>query len=96
MNNFVKGITYSYKRNIGWQDRTIRTIAGVLATIGAIYLFKTNLLAAVLLGFLAIAQFGTVLSARCIICFFVGKCTISSHEKNSLEAKAIPYENPKN
>jgi len=33
MNFFLKGITYSYNRNIGWQDRTIRTIVGVLTTI---------------------------------------------------------------
>ena len=96
MNRFIKGITYSYKRNIGWQDRTIRTIVGILAVIGAIYFFKTNLLASVLLGILAIAQFGTVLSARCIMCYFAGKCTIDSKEKKALQAKAIPYENTKN
>ena len=96
MNKFIKGITYSYNRNIGWQDRTIRTIVGVLAIVGAIYFFKTNLLASILLGVLAIAQLGTVLSARCIICYFAGKCTIDNKEKKVLQAKAIPYENPKN
>jgi len=69
---------------------------GILAVIGAIYFFKTNLLASVLLGILAIAQFGTVLSARCIMCYFAGKCTIDSKEKKALQAKAIPYENTKN
>ncbi len=96
MNKFIKGITYSYNRNIGWQDRTIRTIVGVLAIVGAIYFFKTNLLASILFGVLAIAQLGTVLSARCIICYFAGKCTIDNKEKKVLQAKAIPYENPKN
>lgn len=95
MNKFIKGITYSYNRNIGWQDRTIRTIVGILATTGSVYLFRTNLLASILLGVLAFAQFGTVLSARCIMCYFAGKCTIDSKEKRALEAKAIPYENPK-
>lgn len=96
MNRFIKGITYSYKRNIGWQDRTIRTIVGVLAILGAFYFFKTNLLGAILLGVLAVAQFGTVLSARCIMCFFARKCTIDNKERRALEAKAVPYENPKN
>ncbi|MFS4492191.1 DUF2892 domain-containing protein [Maribacter sp. 2308TA10-17] len=95
MNKFIKGITYSYNRNIGWQDRTIRTVVGILATAGAIYFLKTNMTASVLLGIFAIAQFGTVLSARCIMCYFAGQCTIGKQEKNSLEAKAIPYENPK-
>lgn len=95
MNRFIKGITYSYNRNIGWQDRTIRTIVGIIAIIGAIYYYKTNLLASILLGVLAIAQFGTVLSARCIICYFAGKCTIDNKEKKVLDAKAIQYENPK-
>lgn len=96
MNRFMKGITYSYNRNIGWQDRTMRTIVGILAAIAAVYFFRTNLLASILLGVLAVAQFGTVLSARCILCYFTGRCTIGDKEKRSLEAKAIPYEHPKN
>ncbi|MEM6843093.1 MAG: DUF2892 domain-containing protein [Bacteroidota bacterium] len=93
MNRLVKGITYSYNRNIGWQDRTIRTVVGILAVVGAIHFFKINLLASILFGVLAVAQFGTVLSARCILCYFAGKCTIDAKEKQSLQAKNIPYEN---
>ncbi|MBQ0734204.1 YgaP family membrane protein [Aquimarina celericrescens] len=96
MNKFIKGITYSYYRNIGWQDRTIRTTVGILAVVGAIYFFKTNASVSIVLVVFAIAQFGTVLSARCIMCYFAGKCTIDSKEKKALQAKAIPYENPKN
>jgi hypothetical protein len=95
MSNFIKGITYSYNRNIGWQDRTIRTIVGIGATIGAIYFFKSNITYGILLSILAIAQFGTVLSARCIICYFTGQCTINSKEKRNLEAKGINYETQK-
>ncbi|MEA1787749.1 hypothetical protein U1E44_16755 [Arenibacter sp. GZD96] len=43
MNNLIKGITYSYNRNIGWQDRTIRTIIGIAATVGAIYFLSSNI-----------------------------------------------------
>ncbi len=96
MNSFIKGMTYSYNRNIGWQDRTIRTIVGVGATIGAIYFLKSNVTYSILLGVLAIAQFGTVLSARCIICYFTGQCTIDSKEKKSLQTKGINYETYKN
>lgn len=92
MKKLIKGITYSYNRNIGWQDRTVRTIIGIGATVGAIYFFQSNLMYSILFGVLAIAQFWTVLSARCIICFFAGQCTIDSKEKQHLEAKGISYE----
>ncbi len=85
-------MTYSYNRNIGWQDRTIRIIVGVGATIGAIYFLKRNVTYSILLGVLAVAQFGTVLSARCIICYFTGQCTIDGKEKKSLQTKGINYE----
>lgn len=95
MKNIIRGITYSYNRNIGWQDRTIRTIVGIGATIGAFYFLKSNPTYAILLGILAIAQFGTVLSARCIICYFTGQCTIDSKERKTLESKGINYETQK-
>ncbi len=96
MNSFIKGITYSYNRNIGWQDRTIRTIVGIGAAIGAVYFLKSNSTYSILLGILAIAQFWTVLSARCIICYFTGQCTIDNKEKRSLQVQGIKYETYKN
>ena len=92
MDRFIRGITYSYNRNIGWQDRAIRTVVGLAATAGAIYFIPRQPVYAVLLGVLAVAQFGTVLSARCIICYFAGQCTIDQQEKKTLTAKGIPYE----
>ena len=92
MNYFFKGMTYSYHRNIGWQDRTIRTIAGVLAVVGAVYFYPTHTLYTILLGVFAIAQFGTVLSAKCIMCYFAGQCTIDQTERKKLDQKNIPYE----
>ena len=92
MNKFIKGVTYSYHRNIGWQDRAIRTIVGIAAAVGAIYFANVNPIYAVLLGLLAVAQFGTVLSARCIICYFAGQCTIDRQERKTLEANGVNYE----
>lgn len=92
MNYFLRGISYSYNRNIGWQDRTIRTVVGLAAVVGALYFASAHLLWTILLAVLAIAQFGTVLSARCIICYFAGQCTINRKERRALEAKGIPYE----
>ncbi len=92
MNSFLKGISYSYNRNIGWQDRTIRTIIGTLSLIGSVYFLKDNILYSVLLGVFAIAQFGTVLSAKCIMCYFAGMCTIDTNERKKLDSKGIVYE----
>jgi hypothetical protein len=92
MKKIFKGFSYSFFRNIGWQDRTIRTIIGIGASAGAFYFLKTNSVAAIALAVLAVAQFWTVLSARCIICFFMGQCTISASEKNKLVNKGIEFE----
>ncbi|WP_167852252.1 YgaP-like transmembrane domain [Hymenobacter elongatus] len=92
MNRFRTGITYAYRRNIGWQDRTIRTLLGVGATAGAVYFFQRNTPAALVLALFALAQFGTVFSARCIICYFAGQCTIDRREKSRLHAQGVPYE----
>ncbi len=89
MNYFIKGITYSSNRNIAWQDRTIRTIFGIAAIIGAVYFFRTNSVLAFALVVFALAQAWTVISAKCIVCYFIGQCTISKNEKKSLDSKGI-------
>lgn len=40
MKKLIKGITFSYNRNIGWQDRVIRAIIGAGAAIGSVYFMK--------------------------------------------------------
>ena len=92
MNKLLKGVSYTFKRNIGWQDRAVRTIIGVAALLGSFYFFKNNLVVAVVLAVLAIAQFWTVLSAKCIACYFMGKCTISNNEKKRLNSRGIDLE----
>lgn len=93
MNNILKGLTYSYHRNIGWQDRTIRTIFGLLSLAGAIFFYKSNPGVAAACAVLVFAQGITVLSSRCMICYFLGRCTITTSEKKSLDARGIPREN---
>jgi hypothetical protein len=92
MSNISKGLTYSYNRNIGWQDRGIRTIFGLLSLAGAIYFYPANFTLSSGLGFLFLAQVVTVFSSRCPICYFMGVCTITACEKRSLTAKGIEYE----
>jgi len=92
MNRIIQGFTYSFNRNIGWQDRTIRTVMGIGAMFGATYFAFTIVTISILLGIYAIAQFGTVFSARCIICFFIGACTIGKLEAQNLQSQGIPIE----
>jgi hypothetical protein len=92
MSNILKGLTYSYHRNIGWQDRAMRTIFGLLAMAGAIYLYPENFTLSIVLGVLFLAQVVTVFSSRCPICYFMGVCTITASEKRSFTAKGIEYE----
>jgi hypothetical protein len=44
------------------------------------------------LAVFAAAQFWTVLSARCIICYLTGQCTILVKEKKQLVDKGIDFE----
>jgi hypothetical protein len=92
MSKILKGLTYSYNRNIGWQDRIIRTFVGILAIAGAIYFYPSNFAFFSILAGVVLAQIITVFSARCMICYFMDRCTITGAEKESLRAKGVLYE----
>jgi hypothetical protein len=95
MSKILTGLTYSYNRNIGWQDRIIRTVFGILAGGGMIYFRYSNFAIAAILGGVFLAQVITVFSAKCMICYFIGTCTITSNEKKSLRDRGIPIETTK-
>jgi hypothetical protein len=95
MNKILNGLTYSYNRNIGWQDRIIRTSIGTLAAGGVIYFYTSNFTLTTILGVISLAQVITVISAKCMICYFTGTCTITSVEKASLHARGVSIENSK-
>ena len=95
MENILRGLTYSYGRNVGWQDRTIRAIFGLICLGGTIYFYSTNFKVAAILGALFLAQLITVTSSRCVICFFLGRCTITGSEKSALRSRNIRFEDLK-
>ena len=92
MSKLTTALSYSYNRNIGWQDRTVRGLVGLAAAAGAVYFWPGNKVAAALLAVFAVAQAGTVLSARCILCYLGGACTIDSKERRKLDAAGVAYE----
>jgi hypothetical protein len=93
MPKILKGVTYAYQRNIGWQDRTVRAILGTMALIGAIHFYPQDVITSAVLALLFLAQVVTVLFSRCMICYFMGACTITASEKRALKAKGSGYEN---
>ncbi|HPM32454.1 MAG TPA: DUF2892 domain-containing protein [Chryseolinea sp.] len=92
MNKLTKGLTYSFHRNIGWQDKTIRAFVGLTAIVYAIYLFPLNPGYTIALGILAAAQLFTIAASRCIICYLAGSCTITGTEIKFLQRRGIPFE----
>ena len=91
MNRFLKGMSYTFHRNLGWQDRLIRiTIAAV--GIGSWYfgaLAGTIGLAAAIVGFMLT---GTALISRCSITYFLKSNTMGAAERAKLDARGIKYE----
>ncbi|MEM8968759.1 MAG: hypothetical protein AAGE93_20250 [Bacteroidota bacterium] len=83
MNRFAKGLSYTFRRNLGIEDRVILVswffglITGVMGTV---------------LGILAIMILGTTASARCSVTYWMDINTMNREEKKSLDAKAIRYE----
>jgi hypothetical protein len=92
MNKILKALTYSYKRNIGWQDRAVRAIFGILSLAGVFYFYPLNITVSLALAALFLAQVVTVFSSRCPICYFMSVCTITTSEKRSLTARGLQFE----
>ena len=92
MSKLTRALTYAFDRNIGWQDRTIRTVLGLAAAAGAVYLYPERPVAVALLAVYAAAQAWTVLSAKCIVCYALGYCTIDRRERSRLSAAGKPFE----
>jgi hypothetical protein len=92
MQKLINGFTYSFNRNIGWLDRSVRSFMGILAIAGVLYFSTENLILMIVCLVFALAQAWTVFSARCIICFFAGICTIDSKERKKLKDKSISIE----
>ncbi len=91
MNRFLKGLSYTFRRNIGKTDRIIRTCIA-LFFLGLWYLEVVTGLAAVFIGIYAIMILVTAAFARCGITYWLDVNTMSEAEKRALDAKGIQYE----
>lgn len=91
MNRLIKGMSYTFKRNLGWQDRLIRTVT----SLGILLVYFLGMLpgaVGVVLAVIAGMVLATAVVSRCSICYIIGKCTIDAKERAALDARDIPYE----
>ena len=91
MNRFLKGLSYTFKRNIGWKDKVIRTVIaiGILAAWG--FGNITGVIGTAL-GIFALMLLGTVATSRCGVTYWLDANTMSDKEKQKLDEKQVGYE----
>lgn len=91
MNRFLKGLSYGFSRNLGKNDRIIRTVIALLVLASWAFGAISGTIG-IILGVFAIMILGTAASARCGVTYWMNACTISENEKAQLDAKGIKYE----
>jgi len=95
MKRVFKGLSYTFGRNLGWQDRLIRVIVA-LAILASWYFGYITGAIGTILGVLALMILGTAAAARCSITYMANGNTMSEAEKAKLRAKGINYEPTEN
>lgn len=91
MNRFIKGMSYAFGRNLGWQDRLVRAALS-LGVLTAYFLGIISGPVGIILAIIAGMLLVTAVIARCSICYIAGICTIKANERARLDDKGIPYE----
>ncbi|MEM8534876.1 MAG: DUF2892 domain-containing protein [Chloroflexota bacterium] len=92
MKRLTTGMSYTFNRNLGWQDRLIRAVGslGILTLYGfGIFSGPIGLILAILAGMVLV----TAVISRCSICYIAGVCTIGPKERMKLDNSGIKYEN---
>ena len=80
MNRFIKGLSYTFKRNIGIKNRVIRTVIAVAVLISWSF-GEIGGVVGTVLGVLAIMILGTAAYARCGVTYWMNANTMSEKEK---------------
>jgi hypothetical protein len=91
MNRFFKGMSYTFNRNLGWQDRLIRFGFALLAISSWYFGIITGIIGVILAvsGFMIL---GTATISRCSITYFMNANTMGEAEKSKLAEKGIQFE----
>ena len=91
MSRIIKGLCYTFYRNLGWKDRLTRGISAFMIMT----LWLSGILpgaVGVVLGILALMILVTAVVSRCSITYILKINTMSEQEKAKLAAKGIKYE----
>lgn len=91
MRRFIKGLSYSFNRNIGIEDRVIRMVIA-LAVLASWFFGVISGVVGVVLGIIALMILGTAAVARCGVTYWMNANTMSKAEKKKLDDKNICYE----
>ena len=91
MNRVFKGLSYSFKRNLGWQDRLIRAVISI-AVLASLYFGYFAGTLGLVLGIIAFMILGTAAVSRCSLTYMANSNTMGDAEKSKLDAKGISYE----
>ena len=91
MNRLIKGMTYSFHRNLGKRDRIIRALFA-LCGIASWYFGAIVGVIGIAAAVLGLMLLGTAVSSRCAITYIAKTNTISEDEKRQLDGKRINYE----
>ena len=91
MNRFIKGLSYTFKRNLGMTDRIIRTTIAVALLSSWYFSFVSGIIGTILM-ILALMIFGTVATSRCGVTYWLNANTMNLEEKKELDKQGIPYE----
>ena len=91
MNRLMKGMSYTFNRNLGRKDRIIRTLFALIA-ISSWYFGWIAGTIGIILAIAGIMILGTAAISKCGVTYFLNANTMSSEEKTKLDAKGVKYE----
>ncbi len=91
MSRFLKGLSYGFGRNLGKNDRIVRTVIA-LSVLASWAFGAISGTIGIIFGILAIMILGTAASARCGINYWMNTSTIPEEERVELDKKGITYE----
>lgn len=91
MKRLLKGLTYSFNRNLGNRDRIIRALFA-LGGIASWYFGALTGTIGIIIAVFGLMILGTAISSRCTITYLAKKNTMSGIEKAKLDSKEIKYE----
>jgi len=91
MNRILKGLSYTFKRNIGTTDRLLRVAFFLIVAVSWYFGIIAGTIATVL-GVFATMLLGTAAVSRCSLTYMFDGNTMSDADKKRLDEKGITYE----